>query len=560
MFAKLSLKVKILLLSGLIVLGLATLGLTAYLQIHSYNAVVFDTATHSQRRSDILVEIQEAAVNFKTQVQEWKNILIRGNDPEQFTKYVEGFTKAEGAVQKRLSTALALQKEEGVSTDAVIALQKEHVQLGKNYRAALKSFDQENPDSGKVVDKLVSGMDRETSRQMQELADATTSGFEQFQVDTNTKTAAIYSDTLRLLLIICVSASVIIIAVMSFIFRDMFKLLGGEPAYTASVVAQVADGYLDIDIHLKEGDQDSLLACVENMRKQLADIIGDVRSSADALSSASEEVNATAQSLAKGASVQAASVEETSASMEQMSASISQNSENAKITDGMAQSAARDASAGGEAVMSTVEAMQKIAERISVIDDIAYQTNLLALNAAIEAGRAGEHGRGFAVVASEVRKLAERSQVASQEIGALALETVKRAESAGNMLNNMVPAIRKTADLVQEIAAASSEQNAGVTQINGAIGQVSQTLQQNASASEELSSTSEEMSTQAIRLQESMTYFKLRTHVASKSNKGAPSKSTSSRPPIKPSVLLNKKSNGGASSSDELDKNFVRYN
>ncbi|HEY0894200.1 MAG TPA: methyl-accepting chemotaxis protein, partial [Cellvibrio sp.] len=460
-------KFKILLLSALIVLGLSTLGVTAYLQIRSYNAVVDDTATHSQRRSDILAEIQAAAINFKTQVQEWKNILIRGNDAEQFTKYVDGFIKSEEIVQKHLAAALALQKEEGVSIDAVELLQKEHTKLGKNYREALKSFDQENPNAGKVVDKLVSGMDRETSKQMQELADVTTAGFDQFLHDSDVKTENIYNDTVRLLLIICLCASAIIIAVMIFIFRDMFKLLGGEPAYTASVVSQVADGHLNLDIQLKNGDKSSLLASVANMSKQLAEIIGDVRSSADALSSASEEVNATAQSLAKGASVQAASVEETSASMEQMSASISQNSENAKITDGMAQKAARDAATGGEAVMGTVEAMQKIAERISVIDDIAYQTNLLALNAAIEAGRAGEHGRGFAVVASEVRKLAERSQVAAQEIGTLALDTVKRAELAGTMLKDMVPAIRKTADLVQEIAAASAEQNAGVSQING---------------------------------------------------------------------------------------------
>ncbi|MDZ4262748.1 MAG: methyl-accepting chemotaxis protein [Pseudomonadota bacterium] len=555
MFSNVSLKSKILLLSALIVLGLATLGVTAYLQIRSYNAVVDDTATHSQRRSDILVEIQGAAINFKTQVQEWKNILIRGNDAEQFTKYVDGFIKSEGIVQKHLVAALELQKEEGVPTDAVIQLQKEHAQLGNNYREALKSFDQENPNSGKVVDKLVSGMDREASKQMQELADATTSGFDQFLLDSDIKTEKIYSDTVRLLLIICVSASAIIIALMIFIFRDMFNLLGGEPAYTASVVSQVANGHLNIDIQLKNGDNSSLLASVANMSKQLAEIIGDVRSSADALSSASEEVNATAQSLAKGASVQAASVEETSASMEEMSASISQNSENAKITDGMAQKAARDAATGGDAVMGTVEAMQKIAERISVIDDIAYQTNLLALNAAIEAGRAGEHGRGFAVVASEVRKLAERSQVAAQEIGTLALDTVKRAELAGTMLKDMVPAIRKTADLVQEIAAASSEQNAGVAQINGAIGQVSQTMQQNAAASEELSSTSEEMSTQAIRLQESMTYFTLDNHSAKK-----PDRPVSKKVP----PPNNKPKTSGQKSTrmndDELDKNFVRYN
>jgi len=293
------------------------------------------------------------------------------------------------------------------------------------------------------------------------------------------------------------------------ITRNLLKQLGGEPAYAAVIVGKIAAGDLTVNIMTKQGDETSMLAAIKDMADKLSNIIRDVRSSADALASASEEVNATAQSLAQGASVQAASVEETSASMEEMSASIAQNNDNASVTDGMAQKSARDAANGGEAVSATVEAMQKIAERISVIDDIAYQTNLLALNAAIEAGRAGEHGRGFAVVASEVRKLAERSQVAAQEIGELATTSVKRAELAGNLLHEMVPSIRKTADLVQEIAAASSEQTTGVTQINAAIGQVSQTMQQNAAASEELSSTSEEMSAQAIRLQESMTYFKL---------------------------------------------------
>lgn len=560
MFSRLTLKFKILVLSALIVLGLSTLGFTAYLQISSYNSVVDETAKSVQQRADFLSEIQRVAIGFKTQVQEWKNILLRGNDPDLFLKHADGFNKEEKNVQTLLVNAMQLQKEDKESAAAIAALQKEHADLGGRYREALQGFDQENPETGKIVDKAVSGMDRETSKQMEILATKTLADFEQFLKDSNIKTEKIYSDTVRLLIVICLIASAIIIAVMTYIFRDMFNVLGGEPAYTANVVSQVADGHLNMDIQLKPGDSSSLLASVANMSKQLAEIIGDVRSSADALSSASEEVNATAQSLAKGASVQAASVEETSASMEEMSASISQNSENAKITDGMAQKAARDAATGGEAVMGTVEAMQKIAERISVIDDIAYQTNLLALNAAIEAGRAGEHGRGFAVVASEVRKLAERSQIAAQEIGTLALDTVKRAETAGTMLNDMVPAIRKTADLVQEIAAASSEQNAGVSQINGAIGQVSQTLQQNAAASEELSSTSEEMSAQAIRLQESMTYFKLDVTRASKTVK-APAKKNLS-PTNKPKSGPGSGSGSGKKvhvSDDELDKNFVRY-
>jgi methyl-accepting chemotaxis protein len=195
--------------------------------------------------------------------------------------------------------------------------------------------------------------------------------------------------------------------------------------------------------------------------------------------------------------------------MEQMTASISQNTENAKVTDGMASKAAREAGEGGDAVGRTVEDMKSIASKIGIIDDIAYQTNLLALNAAIEAARAGDHGKGFAVVAAEVRKLAERSQVAAQEIGNLASSSVKQAERAGTLLTEMVPTIRKTSDLVQEIASASSEQTIGVSQINSAMGQLNQATQQNASASEELAATAEELGSQAEQLQQTMTFFRL---------------------------------------------------
>jgi methyl-accepting chemotaxis protein len=192
-----------------------------------------------------------------------------------------------------------------------------------------------------------------------------------------------------------------------------------------------------------------------------------------------------------------------------MTASISQNTENSKVTDGMATKAATEASEGGEAVRATVAAMKQIALKIRIIDDIAYQTNLLALNAAIEAARAGEHGKGFAVVATEVRKLAERSQVAAQEIGTVASSSVELAEQAGKLLDAIVPNIRKTSDLVQEITAASEEQSSGVSQINVAVNQLSQTTQQNASSSEELAATAEEMSGQAEQLQQTMAFFKI---------------------------------------------------
>jgi methyl-accepting chemotaxis protein len=258
-----------------------------------------------------------------------------------------------------------------------------------------------------------------------------------------------------------------------------------------------------------EGEFAKLKEYANNTVDKLAEVVAEVNGAADSLASASEQVSATAQSLSQSSSEQAAGVEETSASIEQMTASIAQNTENAKVTDGMATKAAKEANEGGEAVKETVSAMNQIAKKIGIIDDIAYQTNLLALNAAIEAARAGEHGKGFAVVAAEVRKLAERSQVAAQEIGEVATNSVALAEKAGKLLDEMVPSIRKTSDLVQEITAASEEQSSGVAQINAAVGQLSQTTQQNASSSEELASTAEEMSAQAERLQQTMSFFRL---------------------------------------------------
>jgi methyl-accepting chemotaxis protein len=324
-----------------------------------------------------------------------------------------------------------------------------------------------------------------------------------------TEAASTYASARLWTVGILTGSSVLALLMAFLITRSLTRQLGGEPAFVAEIAGRVAEGDLSMKIETRAGDKSSVLHAMQSMVAQLSRVVTEVNGGAEALAGASEEVSATAQSLSQAASEQAAGVEETSASMEQMTASISQNTENAKVTDGMATRAATEATEGGEAVRATVVAMKQIAHKIGIIDDIAYQTNLLALNAAIEAARAGEHGKGFAVVAAEVRKLAERSQVAAQEIGTVASNSVELAEKAGRLLDTIVPNIRKTSDLVQEITAASEEQSSGVGQINSAVTQLSQTTQQNASSSEELAATAEEMSGQAEQLQQAMAFFKL---------------------------------------------------
>jgi methyl-accepting chemotaxis protein len=277
---------------------------------------------------------------------------------------------------------------------------------------------------------------------------------------------------------------------------------------TAAVADAIASGDLTIEAK-PQSDKDTLGVALENMVVKLREIVGQVSTAAQNMAAGSQQLSSSAEQLSQGATEQASSAEEASSSMEEMASNVKQNADNAGQTETIARRSATDAEASGVAVGRAVEAMQTIASKINIVQEIARQTDLLALNAAVEAARAGEHGRGFAVVASEVRKLAERSQAAAAEIGTLSADTVKVAREAGEMLAKLVPDIKKTAQLVEEITAACREQDVGSAQINTAIQQLDKVTQQNAGASQEVSSTSEELSSQAEQLQQTISYFRI---------------------------------------------------
>ncbi len=273
---------------------------------------------------------------------------------------------------------------------------------------------------------------------------------------------------------------------------------------------EVSQGNLAATINVDQHDEiGDLIRSLKLMVEKLKEIVINIRTGADNIAAASQQLSAGSQQLSQGASEQASSVEEVSSSMEEMTANIQQNSENAQQTELIAKKASDEIKKGSKATEISAQSMKEIAEKISIINEIAFQTNILALNAAVEAARAGEHGKGFAVVAAEVRKLAERSKIAAQEIDEVSKSGVKISEEAGNKLSEIVPEIEKTAQLVQEITASSHEQNSGAEQVNNAIQQINQSTQQNAASSEEMATNAEELASQAAQLREMMDYFKI---------------------------------------------------
>ncbi|NBC84083.1 MAG: HAMP domain-containing protein [Bacteroidetes bacterium] len=347
-------------------------------------------------------------------------------------------------------------------------------------------------------------------------------------------------------------AGLIIALVLGIIMAVMLTRMITTPIKKGVQLAKnISDGELTASIDIDQEDEIGELArALKDMATRLKNIVGQIIAGSENIAGASQQMSATSQQMSQGANEQASSAEEVSSSMEEMVANIQQNTDNAKQTESISQSATVGIREGNEATKVSVEAMKNIADKIKIINDIAFQTNILALNAAVEAARAGEHGKGFAVVASEVRKLAERSKVAADEIDELSKNGVEVSERAGLKLAEIVPEIEKTSQLVQEIAAASIEQNSGADQVNTAIQQLNQITQQNAAAAEEMATSSEELSSQADQMKETIRFFKIDQQEMNYHSKNQ--KTVLLKQGAKPSPA---KADGNMQKSDKKDEN-----
>ncbi|NHZ98216.1 methyl-accepting chemotaxis protein [Massilia sp. CCM 8734] len=506
--------------------ALLLVGIGAWTALSGANAKSALAMQRATKLTEAVDTARGAQVEFKIQVQEWKNILLRGSDAAQLEKYSASFRKSGETTRVNLAKVNSLLGELGLKTPLVDDAIRATDELGKNYLGALQKFDGANPDSYKNIDNLVKGMDREPTQKIDAIvtyigteARALTAAMNKEQV------AAERLASIELLVIVLVT-----MVVGAVIMVWLVRSITGPLNEAVNIARIVASGDLSTSIEARGNDEiGMLLKSLKDMHDSLAAIVGKVRAGTDAIASASNEIADGNQDLSARTEEQASSLEETASAMEELTSTVKQNGENASQASKLASDASTVAVRGGDAVAQMIHTMgsinessRKIVDIIGVIDGIAFQTNILALNAAVEAARAGEQGRGFAVVASEVRNLAQRSAAAAKEIKALIGDSVDKVETgsklvgqAGNTMNEVVASVQRVTAIIGEIAVASGEQNVGIDQINDAISQMDTVTQQNAALVEQAAAAAEAMKQQAASLAEAVSVFKISNkHVA----------------------------------------------
>jgi methyl-accepting chemotaxis protein len=398
------------------------------------------------------------------------------------------------------STPAEVQIRDAITKESKTPVDRYFETLSTSWLAAVQA--RNIKDCDELIDKSLTPLYNEHKAVIDRLGDLTQKSQELRERDAKQRIKSRTMSALSLALF----AVLILIGLGGSIIRSITRPL----AAAVDMLTHISEGDLTRSVAISSTDElGQMLSAMTKMQDNLRRTLQQVSVASANVAAGSDRLSANADQLSQGSTEQAASAAETTASMEQMAASVQQNAENSQQTEKIASASSERAQASGEAVLRTVRSMKEIAQKVSIIEEVARRTDLLALNAAVEAARAGEHGKGFAVVASEVRKLAERSQTAAAEINRLTLEGVNTAEGTGEMLMLLVPNIRKTADLVREIAAASREQAVGADQVNQAIMQLDQVIQRNASNSEQLAATAQELAGEAETLQSAIDFFKL---------------------------------------------------
>lgn len=512
---------KLLVLAGALLAALVLLGgysVHALLQAQGRQQLALQ---RKQQVLETVVGVRAAQVSFKLQVQEWKDLLLRGHDSGDYAHYFAAFKQARETTEADLDRVGRSMSALGAPTDGLDRVKVMHADLTAQYLAALREFAIERPETTQVVDRLVRGKDRPLNTQIEMVVASIQAMAAR---ETEQLNAAAVADTRAAalaMLVLLLSLLGAALALAVWIGRDI-----AQPMQEAVATARrVASGDLSAVLTSNRRDEvGQLLSALGQMTASLESLIREVQLGGQSVAETSSQIAAGNIDLSQRTEEQAATLEETASQMEELTTTVHQNAENARQASDFAANAADMAREGGQAVSRFVGTMgeisassRRISEITSVIDDIAFQTNILALNAAVEAARAGAHGRGFAVVATEVRQLAHRSAAAAREIKGLVGSSVEKVDqgarlvdSAGRTMQEAVDAVGKVSLLIAEIAAASKEQSVGIEQVNTAVSQMDQVLQQNASMVEEASAATDAMKDEAASLVAMMARFKLR--------------------------------------------------